>query len=348
MGKIALVLAVFLIVASSAFAAEPRARTEMDTAVDRALEFLQRTQESDGGWRAGRSKSAAITGLCVMAFLSAGHVPREGPYGETVEKGVRWVLQAQRANGVIAVGSGFEMYHHGICALMLAEVAGMTDDKLGAEVRKSLERAVEVILKAQRSSGAHRGGWRYQVVGFDADISVTGWQLLALRASKNLGCDVPPESIDGAVEFVLRCQDPATGGFRYQPGIRETNAARTGTGILALEICGKERHRSPEALKAGGYLIRHPPRWGEQNFYYAVYYCSQAMFQLGDNYWKFYRPQLHETLLRNQSANGSWYGGDFRGREFGPQYGTAMGVLALTVEYRYLPIYQRDEEPENN
>ena len=157
MGKIALGLTLVFAVASSAFAAEPRARTEMDAAVDRALEFLQRTQESDGGWRAGRSKSAAITGLCVMAFLSAGHVPREGPYGETVEKGVRWVLQAQRANGVIAVGSGFEMYHHGICALMLAEVAGMTDDKLGAEVRRSLERAVEVILKAQRSSGAHRG-----------------------------------------------------------------------------------------------------------------------------------------------------------------------------------------------
>ena len=344
--KSTLGVALVLAAAGISAAAEPRGRTDVDVAIDRALEYLQRTQESDGAWRAGRAKSAAITGLSVMAFLSAGHVPGEGPYGETVEKGIRWVLQAQRPNGLIAAGAGFEMYHHGICTLMLAEVAGMTDNQLGEEVRRRLERAVDTVLKGQRTGGSMRGGWRYQVVGYDADISVTGWQLLALRAAKNLGCDVPPESIEAAVEFVLRCQDPASGGFRYQPGIRETNSARTGTGILALEICGKERHRSPEALKAGGYLIRRPPRWGEQNFYYAVYYCSQAMFQLGDNYWKFYRPQLHETLLRNQSSNGSWSGGDGRAREFGPQYGTAMSVLALTVEYRYLPIYQRDEEPE--
>src|SRR5439155_4493997 len=163
MGKVAVGLAVFLAVVSSAPAAEPRGRTEGHAAIDRALEFLQRTQESDGGWRAGRAPSAAITGLSVMAFLSAGHVPGEGPYGAAVEKGIRWVLQAQRPNGLIAAGAGFEMYHHGICTLMLAEVAGMTDNKLGEEVRRRLERAVEVVLKAQRTTGTHRGGWRYQV-----------------------------------------------------------------------------------------------------------------------------------------------------------------------------------------
>jgi hypothetical protein len=31
--------------------------------------------------------------------------------------------------------------------------------------------------------------------------------------------------------------------------------------------------------------------------------------------------------------------------QFGPCYCTAMAILALTVEYRYLPIYQRFEEP---
>ena len=29
----------------------------------------------------------------------------------------------------------------------------------------------------------------------------------------------------------------------------------------------------------------------------------------------------------------------------GPNYCTAMAILALTVEYRFLPIYQRAEEP---
>jgi hypothetical protein len=44
------------------------------------------------------------------------------------------------------------MYHHGICTLMLAEAAGMTDDELGKRIRRQLEKAVAVILKAQRKT----------------------------------------------------------------------------------------------------------------------------------------------------------------------------------------------------
>jgi hypothetical protein len=49
------------------------------------------------------------------------------------------------------------------------------------------------------------------------------------------------------------------------------------------------------------------------------------------------------VLLRNQKANGSWVGPN-DDQIYGPNYCTAMGVLSLTVEYRFLPIYQRDEE----
>ena len=80
------------------------------------------------------------------------------------------------------------------------------------------------------------------------------------------------------------------------------------------------------------------------HYFYGVYYCSQAMFQLGDNYWNTFRGKLHEQLLPNQLANGSWTGRVSDDVQFGPSYCTAMAVLALTVEYRLLPIYQRDEE----
>src|SRR5207244_2577524 len=125
------------------------------------------------------------SGLGVMAFLSAGHVPSEGEHARAIERGVRWVLARQRPNGVIATDGEFEMYHHGICTLMLAEVVGMARGELADEVRTGLAKAVDVILKAQRRDGAHGGGWRYTVIGSDADLSVTGWQLLALRAAKN-------------------------------------------------------------------------------------------------------------------------------------------------------------------
>jgi hypothetical protein len=324
----------------------------MDDAIDKALVFLQRTQDkTDGSWTAGRGgKNAAVTGLAVMAFLSAGHVPGEGRYRETVEKGIRWVLQQQQANGLIATEGGHEMYHHGICTLMLAEVAGMTEGKLAQEVKQKLEKAVAVVLKAQRQGqrdgDPFRGGWRYQVHGYDSDISVTGWQLLALRAVKNLGCDVPPERIERAIGFLKRCQDPTTGGFCYLPGAHPTVAC-TGTCIVGLEVCGKAQHRSDEAVKGAAYLIKHPPQWAAQDYhlFYSLYYGSQAMFQLGGNYWNTYRKHLHQALLPNQSNNGSWQGPDGDSQYVGPNYCTAMGVLALAVEYRYLPIYQSAEEP---
>ena len=104
----------------------------------------------------------------------------------------------------------------------------------------------------------------------------------------------------------------------------------------------------PEAQKAGSYLMRKPPddkRTQSEfahggHFYYSIYYCSQAMFQLGGNYWDFFRPRLHRALFEKQSGDGSW-DGDGQGKS----YGTAMAILALAVEYRFLPIYQRGEEP---
>jgi hypothetical protein len=305
--------------------------------IDRALEFLSSQQDENGSW----NSKPALTGLAVMAFLSAGHVPGEGPYAETVEKGIRWVLENQRANGLFATNEpGLEMYHHGICTLMLAEAAGMTDAKLAKELKVKLEKAVKLILQGQRPAPSiHQGGWRYRVDSPDADVSVTGWQLLALRAVKNLGCDVPSERIDQAVDYLKRCRDPITGGYCYMPGGRQTTAC-TGTSILAIELCGKDKERSRETLQAGSYLLKHPLRFGEEHFFYGVYYGAQAMFQLGNNYWNAYRPELHKTLFDHQQANGAWIGPD----GLGPAYATAMAILALTVEYRFLPIYQRNEK----
>src|SRR5262249_41727892 len=66
-------------------------RDALEERVKHALKFLQTMQTPDGAWPSQGAKSAPITALAVMAFLSAGHVPGEGPYGATVEKGIRWV-----------------------------------------------------------------------------------------------------------------------------------------------------------------------------------------------------------------------------------------------------------------
>lgn len=317
--------------------------TASDQAVKRALDYLKSTQKPDGAWESGGfGRATSITSLSVMAFLAAGHVPGEpGPYREAVEKGVRYLLGHQRGNGMLVANTSHgPMYCHGISTLMLAEVVGMTPDaELADEARAALSRAVKLIVLAQNlpKNPDNAGGWRYQPTSRDSDISVSGWQLLALRAAKSAGCAVPSENIDRAIEYLKRCAS-REGGFGYQPGGGPNNP-RTGTGILALEICGE--HMTTQAVAGAEYLLKHPPRWSSEYFFYEAYYCSQAMFQMGDKYFLVYYPKLAAILLEHQEKNGSWLSGDGNDRTGGRNYCTAMAVLALAVEYRYLPIYQR-------
>ncbi|MBW3543891.1 MAG: terpene cyclase/mutase family protein, partial [Planctomycetes bacterium] len=182
----------------------------------------------------------------------------------------------------------------------------------------------------------HEGGWRYGPSSDDSDLSVTGWQVLALRAAKGVGCDVPAEAIDRAVDYVKNCHQ--FGGFAYQPGNGVT-PTRTGTGILCLEVCGQ--HHTPEALAAADYLLRRPLQYSDSYFYYGAYYVAVGLFKVGGQHWEQARGQLFATLLENQMPNGSWFPDNGSERGVGDIYSTSLAVLALAVEYRYLPIYQR-------
>lgn len=339
---------------SSARAADRPEREAFDDAIDKGFEYLARTQGTDGSWSTRNGRDPAVTSLCVMAFLSAGHVPGEGPYGDIVDRGIKFVLDQQQRNGLFAgIFQGqMEMYQHGICTLMLAEAIGMLPDRReGRRLREKLELAIGIILKAQLRAGEDRGGWRYTMRSFDSDISVTGWQLMALRAAKNVGCDIPIEHIEQAAAYIKRCHDSSSGGYRYQR-YGAVTVPCTGTSVLALALIDKEYHKSADAYKAGSFLLKNPLSARQQHFFYGVYYTSQAMFQLGEkpgdtNYWINYRKILHDLLLRQNppKAAGCWTGWGWDDSNVGPNYCTAMAILALTVEYRLLPIYQRSEEP---
>lgn len=315
-------------------------RTE--AAVKRALDYLQSTQKPSGAWAAQFGEATSVTSLAVMAYLACGHVPgAPGPYRATIDRGVRFVIRSQKPNGMlVARTSHGPMYCHGIATLMLAEVAGMTPDaEMASACREALSKAIALILQAQNveKNADNAGGWRYQPTSRDSDLSVTGWQVMALRAARSAGCAVPSEAIDRAVAYLKRCAARG-GGFAYQPGGGPNNP-RTGCGILALELCGE--HLSDEALAGAAYLGKNPPRWGTQYFFYEVYYCPQALFQVDDAAFRAYYAQLVAILLDHQEADGSWLSADGSDRSGGRDYCTATAVLALAVEYRYLPIYQK-------
>jgi prenyltransferase beta subunit len=320
--------------------------TRADKSIDRALRYLVSHQKDDGSFESGFKGNVGVTSLCVMAFLSKGYTPGVGPHAKTIDRGLDFVLaNFDPKSGLLdSAGGGRShgpMYGHCIAALLLSEVSGMVDAERQAKIDKALPAAMKLILAAQqvKKSGRHRGGWRYHPNSKDSDISCTGWAMMALRSARGNGAAVPAESVKDAVDYVMKCRHKS-GGFGYQPG-GSPGLARTGTALLCLELAG--RHESPATKGAGDWTLQNlPDRFGRDGFfYYGLYYCSQGMFQLGGKYWRGWAGRMYEMMLRHQGKDGAWPKGSGNEARAGQAYSTAMGVLAMAVAYRQLPIYQR-------
>lgn len=321
---------------------------ESEAAVQRGLAWLATRQEADGHWRSGGYRAeVAITALCLMAYLSAGHQPGRGRYGTVINDAVDFLLNNVRMDGTFAPpgliragGGGPPMYGHGFATLALAEVYGMTRRR---DIKRKLQAAVKLIEDTQTRSGANEGGWRYQPMQGDADISVTVVQVLALRGARNAGIKVSQETIDRAMAYIKRCANNPDGGFSYQVFQRQSGPARTGGAVLSL-LMGGERD-TPECQNGLDYLLQRPynraNEWPyREHFYYAMYYVTQAMYQAGGTYWKQWFPNIRDILVRRQAPDGSWSRNDGYS-EAGPEYATAMAILVLQVPAGLLPIYQK-------
>ena len=68
---------------------------------------------------------------------------------------------------------------------------------------------------------------------------------------------------------------------------------------------------------------------------YARYYEAQALFQGDIEAWQKWNKLLIRQLKATQAADGSFPS------QLGTQIGTSMSLLALAVNYRFLPIYER-------
>ena len=336
-------------------------RMAAESAVDRALKWLASQQRADGSFPTLARAQPGVTALCVQAFLTRGHLPGAGPYGDVLKSAVEYILSSQRNSGLLArvpseptyVSNGAcrtGMYNHAIAAVVLCEVYGAADAATSAKIRPVIEKALEFTRRMQLSPKRYsedRGGWRYlrRMDDSDSDLSITAWQLMFLRAGRNAGFHVPAEQIDQAMDYVTRCFERGTGSFKYQVSQMRFTRAMAGSGILALAMGG--RHDSDMARKAGRWILRRGfSRYNddggrEDRYHYGAYYCSQAMFQLGGDYWRRFYPRLVPVLLANQNRDGSWGPEGGRDRMWGRAYSTALTVQALTVPYQLLPIYQR-------
>jgi len=305
---------------------------ESNQAIERGLRYLASQQIEDGSFGASHyGRNVAVTALACLAFMSHGDLPGRGQYGGNVERGVDFILDHVHPTGLIAADTSHgPMYGHGFATLLLGEVYGQTGD---VRVRESLIKAVRLIAGTQNPEG----GWRYQPRPYDADLSVTICQIMALRSARNAGIKVPKETIDKAIEYVRNAQN-ADGGFRYMLNSGGSAFPRSAAGVAALYYAGIYKDKALE--KGLTYLMRHKPGGAAaQNgghYFYGQYYAVQAMLLAGGEHWRTWFPAIRTELLRKQNKpDGSWQG------SAGPSYGTAMALIILQMPNRFLPIFER-------
>ena len=327
--------------------------TKTQQAIDSGIAFLEANQQENGAISAGKFETA-MTALATMAMASTGVTPSEpSPRGNCIRRAIDFVVaDPQRtATGYFGQRDGSRMYGHGITTLMLSEMAGMgATAEQDAAIEQACKAGISLILDAQqvRKPHSHRGGWRYTPDAADSDLSVSVWQLMALRSAKTDGFDVPDEAIAAAVGYLRRsCTSPlddqgqparTESGFAYTPGGRDIQYAMTAAGVLAMQVCGQ--HDAGSVQQALAWLKAHPPAWGTRYFFYGTYYYAQAMHQQGGDTAVEAEQFVRDALLPRQEADGGWKA---EGEESGGSriYATSMAILSLSVRYHYLPIYQR-------
>lgn len=303
-------------------------------AVEKGLGYLAKRKASDGSFgSSGYAKNVGVVGLIATAFMSHGDMPERGTHGRLVADCVKYVLSHAKENGFInaAEFAGYgPMYGHGFATLFLSEVYGMSEQK---SLRAALSRAVKLTVVCQNAEG----GWRYQAERQESDLSVTICQMMALRAARNAGFDVPSATIDRGLAYIRRCQN-SDGGFLYQLTVAGESEFPRSAGAAAA-LYGAGLNEGPEIDAALAYLrksLEGPAKNANSgHFWYGHYYAAQAWRRAGGDDWVKWYTAVRELILPLQKSDGSW------SDDIGSEYATAMACHVLQMPASYLPLFQR-------
>jgi hypothetical protein len=366
-----------------------RPRTRVATrgtegAVLAALKWLARHQGPDGGWSAegfhrqcvggacggpgDSSYDTGVSSLALLAFLGAGYTPlskQEYPdpvdpartlhFGETVKRGLQWLLLHQDPEGCVGERGTKYMYNHAVATLVLSEAYGMTASQ---PLHEPAQKAIDFLIAAQNPGK----GWRYSAKCGDNDSSVSGWAVMALKSAELSDLSFPRKpAFDGALNWLNEATS-SNGYYRtgyiskedgkvYVPGrneLWEDHPALSAVSVMSRIFIQKDK-REP-ALGAVTLLASDLPAWKQYkiDFYY-WYYASLALFQYDGPdgpLWKKWNEPMVNAIVPHQKGKadgcrlGSWDPQDDRwGCEGGRVYAAAINALTLEVYYRYENVF---------
>ncbi|MFG0240355.1 MAG: prenyltransferase/squalene oxidase repeat-containing protein [Gimesia chilikensis] len=346
---------------------------ESERAVEASLKWLATHQEPAGFWdadrfgagkvrideqgidrrNAGIQADSGLTALAILAFLGAGYTQEEGDYSDNLKRAIGWMVENQRSNGFLGGEATHyaRMYSHAMATYALAEAYGLqSDPRSNPQLREAVGRAIAYIVENQNP---YDGGWRY-VKGQKSDMSMFGWQLMALKSAEIAGIPIPSDTKRLMVKFLKERSLGKNNGlatYRLMEPATPPTSAMTAESLFCKQMLGIRRD-NPACREAIQFISDRPPRLSEYNLYY-WYYGTLAMYQYGGAPWRDWNEDLRDLLISEQVTRGenagSWDPRPPWGPYGGRLYSTTISTLCLEVYYRFLPLYQMggryDDEP---
>lgn len=296
------------------------------------LVWLAKVQEKDGHWDSkkwgGGEYNLGVTGLATLAFLADGttHLDRK-THQPVVKRALEYILSLQQPDGSFKRST---FYEQGIATIVLCELIGMTDDKA---LKEPAEKAVKFII----SQVGPTGGYIYEGPG--DDMSVTGFQIMAIKSAILAKIEIPEEYLEKIKGFLKMMTTP-DGKGRYRP---HSDGSPSMTAVVLFCRLFLEYGLDDPAVLAGAeQLIKMGP---DVNNEYYTYYATYCMYQLGENDWVKWNNVVRDAVIARQekkdpALRGSWPADKSIYPQGSRIYVTAMNLMTLEVYYRYLPIYK--------
>ncbi len=348
------------------------------------------------------SYDEGLTGLALLTFLGAGYghdseaffkdpargnkVVRVGPI---VTAGLKWLVKHENSDGSFGQDRAF-VYNQALATMALCEAYGLTQNRYWKE---PAQKAVDYLQGAQRPNPSGQGmwGWRYasrqdierahggdtldsayQKELYDADTSVTGWAVMALKSAKLSGLEVKDASLEGGLAFVKWVStqdgqagylDAKTAGAKVQGPDDQFDYHASGMSALAMCVRAFTAHDADDPFleMAAKRLVADLPRVSKDGLsvdYYYWYYGSLALNQFdgpqsprrSGKYWGPWNKAMVTAITEGQQkstadcGHGGWLVPDRWCHSGGPIYATAINVLTMEVYYRYPNAFSADRE----
>ena len=229
---------------------------------------------------------------------------------------------------------------------MLCEAYAMTEDP---ELAPFAQKAINFIEQTQ--NGETDGGWGYghsrHRPASVSDMSIVGWQLMALKSAIGSDLRVRPRTIKLTKKYMAHIGNPDNGVFGYDKKPTKPNArlrSCTAIGALCRMYLGAEKD-ADDVNKSIGLLAKWGPDSKKDrvaNMYYN-YYATQVMKQYGGDKWRAWNSGMRDFLVKQQekegAAAGSWMFDERWASQAGRLYATSLSCMTLEVYYRFLPLY---------